>query len=138
MCTNLFILVLVIRETVDSYSITASPNFGSLGRTPSIKYSSLDVGSQSEEDLGIQSPFLSGSVLAKQESDKNLRRPVVSVKDEVISSGLEFSEEGCIHHGCSFIQTVFNGKLHINQGVVLSHSLFFSDLTSFVYIWNRG
>ncbi|KAM0939234.1 putative amino acid transporter, transmembrane domain-containing protein [Dioscorea sansibarensis] len=97
------------RETVDSYSITASPNFGSLGRTPSIKYSSLYVGSQSEEDLGIQSPFLSGSVLAKQESDKNLRRPVVSVKDEVISSGLEFSEEGYIHHGCSFIQTVFNG-----------------------------
>ncbi|KAH7688203.1 solute carrier family 32 (vesicular inhibitory amino acid transporter) protein [Dioscorea alata] len=97
------------RETVDSYTITASPGFGSLGRTPSIRYSSLDVGHQSEEDLGIQSPLLSESVLAKQESDRNLIRPLVSAEDGVISSGLEFSGEGYIHHGCSFIQTVFNG-----------------------------
>ncbi|XP_039116463.1 LOW QUALITY PROTEIN: amino acid transporter AVT1A-like [Dioscorea cayenensis subsp. rotundata] len=97
------------RETVDSYTITASPGFGSLGRTPSIWYSSLDVSNQIEEDLGIQSPLLSGSVLAKQESDRNLIRSLVSAEDGVISSGLEFSGEGYTHHGCSFIQTVFNG-----------------------------
>ncbi|XP_039116471.1 LOW QUALITY PROTEIN: amino acid transporter AVT1A-like [Dioscorea cayenensis subsp. rotundata] len=108
------------RESIDSYTISASPNFGTLRRTQSINYSSQDVGSQNGEDLGIQSPLLSGSSLPKQESDKNLR--CLSVKDEVISSGLEFSGEKCVHHGCSFIQTVFNG-VNVLAGVgVLSTS----------------
>lgn len=103
------------KETTDSYTIAASPAFGLLGRTSSLR-SSFDFGTQSGRDLNLKSPLLSDSILEKQESDKNLRKPATSVVGESISFHMQYTGEGYISHGCSVTQTVFNG-INVLAGV---------------------
>jgi len=98
------------RETTDSFTIAASPSFGFLGRTLSLR-SSLDFRTQSGQDLNLKLPLLSDSILEKQESDKNLRKPLTSPLGESISFPAQYTGEGYISHGCSVTQTVFNGKV---------------------------
>ena len=45
------------RETTDSYTITASPSFGFLGRGPSTTYSGFDGHTKSSLDLDGKSPL---------------------------------------------------------------------------------
>ncbi|XP_020083486.1 vacuolar amino acid transporter 1 isoform X1 [Ananas comosus] len=97
------------RETIDSYSITASPSFGYLRRSPSIRYSSFDLRSYSGLGSDAKLPSFSDHLLEKQESDKNLKKALNSVVDESISFHVQYTGEGYIGHGCSVTQTVFNG-----------------------------
>ncbi|KAJ8477954.1 hypothetical protein OPV22_021681 [Ensete ventricosum] len=106
------------RETIDSYTISASPVFGYLGPIPSLRYSSLDIHSQSALDSDIKLPLLLGSIYEKQESDKNLRRSLTSTPDRSVSFKVQSSGEGYIRHGCSVTQTVFNG-VNVLAGVGL-------------------
>ncbi|CAL9117179.1 unnamed protein product [Musa textilis] len=106
------------RETIDSYTISASPAFGYLGPIPSLRYSSLDIHSQSAQDSDMKLPLLSGSIYEKQESDKNLGRSLTSTPDRSASFKVQSSGEGYIHHGCSVTQTVFNG-VNVLAGVGL-------------------
>ncbi|XP_020690086.1 amino acid transporter AVT1A [Dendrobium catenatum] len=102
------------RQSIDSYTIAASPSFGLLGGT-SIRYSSLDLGTQSGHDLNLKSPLLFESILVKDDLDKNLKRPINLIGDEIISSHVQF-HEGLASHGCSVTQTVFNG-INVLAGV---------------------
>ncbi|XP_065009323.1 amino acid transporter AVT1A-like isoform X1 [Musa acuminata AAA Group] len=106
------------RETIDSYTISASPAFGYVGPIPSLRYSSLDIHCQSAQDSDMKLPLLSGSIYEKQESDKNLRRSLTSTPDGSVSFKVQSSGEGYIHHGCSVTQTVFNG-VNVLAGVGL-------------------
>ncbi|KAF8392948.1 hypothetical protein HHK36_021188 [Tetracentron sinense] len=107
------------RKATDSYTITASPNFGILHRAPNIRYSSSDIGTKSSLDLDAKSPLLSDfeRVYQKEDSDKILR-----------TRSLWSEEKGSLHEqlngdlpigqGCSFTQTVFNG-VNVLAGVGL-------------------
>ncbi|XP_020578367.1 vacuolar amino acid transporter 1 isoform X2 [Phalaenopsis equestris] len=104
------------RQSVDSYTVTASPSFGFL-RGASTRYSSLDLGTQSGYDLNLKSPLLFESTSEKDGLDKNLKTPINLIGDEVISSHLQF-HGGLVSHGCSVTQTVFNG-INVLAGVGL-------------------
>lgn len=89
------------RETTDSYTLAASPNFGNrLGHVRSIIYSSFGGHSKDSVDLDAKSPFLVDRISGIQSS--------WSGKSHVST---QLTGELPIGHGCSFTQTVFNGQL---------------------------
>uniref|UniRef100_A0A1D1ZE53 Vacuolar amino acid transporter 1 n=1 Tax=Anthurium amnicola TaxID=1678845 RepID=A0A1D1ZE53_9ARAE len=96
------------RETIDSYTISASPSFGFLGHTPS-RRSSFGLHNQSAHDVDPKLPLLSDSICETQVSDKNLTKSFVSSADEAMSLRVQYTGEGYLCHGCSLTQTVFNG-----------------------------
>lgn len=96
------------REATDSYTIAASPSFGTFARTPTLRYSSFNH-SQNEQDSDMSLPLLSDSVPEKQESSKNLRKSFSLPAAETLSFHPQDTGEGNLGHGCSFTQTVFNG-----------------------------
>ncbi|WOL19705.1 vacuolar amino acid transporter 1 isoform X2 [Canna indica] len=95
------------KETTDSYTISASPAFGYLGPLASFRHSSFY--SQSGHGSDVKLPLLSGSLDEKQESYKNLKKPLTSVLDKSGLSLVQYSGEGHIYQGCSLTQTIFNG-----------------------------
>lgn len=102
---------LCCRETTDSYTISMSPNFGFLSRSPSIIYSSYDSDfTKSNIDAGSRSPLLT------EESKHPREEDVISRAQSSYSAKSSFHRqitgELPISHGCSFTQTVFNGPLH--------------------------
>ncbi|PKA65447.1 Lysine histidine transporter 1 [Apostasia shenzhenica] len=94
------------RESIDSYTIAASPSFGFLGHTSS-RFSSLDLGSGC--DLHLKTRLLVDGTLEIEKSDKNLKIPFDLIGEQVNYSQEQFHVERCISHGCSVTQTVFNG-----------------------------
>ncbi|KAF6149084.1 hypothetical protein GIB67_018662 [Kingdonia uniflora] len=103
------------RETTDSYTISASPSFGTVGPPTSFRYSSFDIHTTSSLDLDGKSPLLSGhgSIYEKQDSEAGFRN--LSSQTGQKSSLHEHFAGG---HGCSFTQTVFNG-VNVLAGVGL-------------------
>ncbi|KAI3760663.1 hypothetical protein L1987_51061 [Smallanthus sonchifolius] len=101
------------KQTIDSYSITATPSFGLL-RDPS-RYSSLyDIGIESNFDADAKTRLL--SECEKLYSKEDLRR--ISRKISTWSGKGSLHEqlgELPISHGCSVTQTVFNGDLIKNS-----------------------
>lgn len=82
-----------------------SPGFGFLGRTPSIRYSSLE-NYTSNLGLDAKSPLLS-------DFDKNFLKEDldrISIARSSISKASFHTGELPIAHGCSLTQTIFNGK----------------------------
>lgn len=102
------------RETTDSYTIAASPYFGTLGPSPSIKYSSFLSQDRNNLDLDAKYPFL--SEYEKEELDRISRTR--SSLSEKISFHKQLTGELPIAHGCSFTQTIFNG-INVMAGVGL-------------------
>ncbi|OVA01202.1 Amino acid transporter [Macleaya cordata] len=103
------------KETTDSFTITASPNFGIIHRVPSLRYSGLDIGTKSGHDLDGKSPLLSdfGSIYRKQDSISSL-----GTVEEKASLHEQFTGEGHTGQGCNFTQTIFNG-VNVLAGVGL-------------------
>lgn len=93
------------KETTDSYTLAASPGFGSLGN---VRYPSFS-GSKSNLFLETKAPLL-------PESDVVSRTQ--SLWSQKVSIHEQLSGELPIGHGCSFTQTVFNG-LNVMAGVGL-------------------
>ena len=87
------------RETTDSYTIAAAPNFESFVRGPSFIYSSFANRSKSNLEIDGKTPFLSGQESITQSTwwEK--------------ASVQRITGELPIGYGCSFTQTVFNGML---------------------------
>lgn len=100
------------RETTDSYTIAASPNFGALLQSPRLIYSSFTNHSKSDLDLDVKTPFLSAQEGKKQfqngESGRISRRQ--SSLWEKASFHSQHHGELPVGSGCSFTQTVFNGE----------------------------
>ncbi|XP_010914086.1 amino acid transporter AVT1A isoform X1 [Elaeis guineensis] len=94
------------KETTDSYTITATPNFGHLRPTSSPRYSSLDSCAEGGPNSDMRLPFISDSILDKQGSDKSSRN--TSAADERVFFHVH-TGEGYTEHCCSVTQTVFNG-----------------------------
>lgn len=106
------------KQTIDSYSITATPNFGLL-RDPSASiYSSLhDIGIESNFDADAKSRLL--SECEKLYSKEDLQK--ISRKISTWSGKGSLHEqlgELPISHGCSVTQTVFNA-VNVMVGVGL-------------------
>ncbi|KAL5181902.1 Amino acid transporter AVT1A [Glycine soja] len=86
------------KETTDSYTLAATPNFESILRVPSIIYSSFESRSKNNLDIDGKTPFLSGHEGITQST---------SWKEGLVQKHL--SGELPIGRECSFLQTVFNG-----------------------------
>ncbi|KAK7267158.1 hypothetical protein RIF29_19822 [Crotalaria pallida] len=94
------------KETTDSYSIAAAPNFESILHGPSFVYSSFRKRSKSDLDIDGKTPLLSG---------QDIRQ---STWWEKASLQRLISGELPVGYGCNFTQTVFNG-INIMCGVGL-------------------
>ncbi|KAL8142992.1 LOW QUALITY PROTEIN: hypothetical protein V2J09_016024 [Rumex salicifolius] len=99
-----------LRETLDPYTISASPAFGTLGRTPSLRFlpsddqyksGSLDI----EED---KAPLLSDDDRKSQKMDVERLPSAYSTLSQKSQLSHHFTEEFPIAEGCSWTQTVFN------------------------------
>ncbi|XP_027368421.1 amino acid transporter AVT1A isoform X1 [Abrus precatorius] len=95
------------KETTDSYTIAAAPNFESIIRGPSFIYSSFGNRSKSSLDIDGKTPFLSAPEGISQ-----------STWWEKASVQRHFTGELPIGYGCSFTQTIFNG-INVMAGVGL-------------------
>ncbi|GFY96128.1 transmembrane amino acid transporter family protein [Actinidia rufa] len=98
------------RETTDSYTITASPIFGSLQRTSNARYSVSDIDAKTSLDMGTKTPLLSGYEKTLQKEDLHRISITQSSWSEKASLPEQLTGEFPTSHGCSFTQTVFNGK----------------------------
>ncbi|XP_028766685.1 amino acid transporter AVT1A-like [Neltuma alba] len=98
------------KETVDSYTIAASPNIGAaVLRTPSLIYSSFVNRSKSSLSLDGKTPLLSDHEDLIQKKSSWL---------EGVSLQKQLTGELPIGQGCSLTQTVFNG-VNVMAGVGL-------------------
>ncbi|XP_024016975.1 amino acid transporter AVT1A isoform X1 [Morus notabilis] len=105
------------KETIDSYTIAASPNFGSsLGHVRSIIYSSFGGHSKDSLDLDGKSPLLSDKSYQKSDLDRISRTQ--SSWSEKSHLHKQLTGELPIGQGCSFTQTIFNG-INVMAGVGL-------------------
>ena len=89
------------REATDSYTIAASPSFGILGQLSFLSQSRNSL------ELDAKSPLLAENekLCQKEDLDK------ISRAQSSLSEKASFpTGELPIGHGCSFTQTVFNGK----------------------------
>ncbi|KAK4281937.1 hypothetical protein QN277_013378 [Acacia crassicarpa] len=97
------------KETVDSYTIAASPNIGAaVLRTPSLIYQSFVNLSKSSLSLEGKTPLLSEQDLIQKKSSWLER----------LSFQKQFTGELPLAQGCSLTQTVFNG-INVMAGVGL-------------------
>ncbi|XP_010505884.1 PREDICTED: vacuolar amino acid transporter 1 [Camelina sativa] len=98
------------RETTDSYTIAASPIFGSLRSNPPSFYRASRSNLGSQLDVGSKAPLLPQRT---EESDK------ASATQSVWSHKGSFAEEMALGgYGCSFTQTIFNA-INVMAGVGL-------------------
>ncbi|PON38833.1 Amino acid transporter, transmembrane domain containing protein [Trema orientale] len=104
------------KETIDSYTIAASPNFGSLGHVRSLIYSSFGGHSKSSLDSETKFPLLSDRISSKGDSGRISRTQSSWSDKEQLKKQL--TGELPIGQGCSFTQTVFNG-INVMAGVGL-------------------
>ena len=98
------------RETTDSYTIMASPNFG-MFRVPSILQTSWQNLSKSSLDMDGKAPLLSDHGGSDQDEDMDKISRMPSLRSERASFPKQLTGELPIGHGCSFTQTIFNGSL---------------------------
>ncbi|XP_068469243.1 amino acid transporter AVT1A-like isoform X2 [Phaseolus vulgaris] len=85
------------KETTDSYTLPATPNFDSILRVPSIIFSSFENRSKHNIQIDGKTPFLSSPEVLTQST---------SLKEDAVQEHLV--GELPISHGCSLIQTIFN------------------------------
>ncbi|RXH76852.1 hypothetical protein DVH24_019740 [Malus domestica] len=104
------------RETIDSYSIAASPNIANLGFVPS--NASFTNYSKSILDLIGKSPFVSTNESFPQKGDSERFSVNQSLLSERSTLHKHLTGEIPVGHGCSFTQTVFNG-INVMAGVGL-------------------
>ncbi|GAA0166879.1 hypothetical protein LIER_21939 [Lithospermum erythrorhizon] len=106
-----------LRETTDILSIAASPNFGSFQHGSILSFSSFRRGSSI--DPSSKAPLLAeyGRRYSKAEMDKILSEQSSMLgKSKVYQQ--QFEGELPIGHGCTLLQTVFNG-VNVMAGVGL-------------------
>uniref|UniRef100_A0A5B7BMK5 Putative vacuolar amino acid transporter 1 isoform X1 n=1 Tax=Davidia involucrata TaxID=16924 RepID=A0A5B7BMK5_DAVIN len=106
------------RETIDSYTITASPNFGALRRASSSRYLSCDINTKSNLDQDRKAPLLSDYEKIFQNEDLDRISRTQSLLSEKASLHEKLNGELPIGRGCSFTQTIFNG-VNVMAGVGL-------------------
>ncbi|KAF3442141.1 hypothetical protein FNV43_RR16057 [Rhamnella rubrinervis] len=106
------------RETVDSYTIAASPYFGNLGQHGSSIYSSFGSRTKSNVDLDAAFPFLSDHEIINEKNELDRISRTQSSWSYKASIHKQPTGELPIGHGCSFTQTVFNG-INVMAGVGL-------------------
>ncbi|XP_011652187.1 amino acid transporter AVT1A isoform X1 [Cucumis sativus] len=105
------------RETTDSYTIMASPNFA-MFRVPSILQTSLHNLSRSSLEMDAKAPLLSDPGGDDQNEDfYNISR-LQSLRSERTTISKQMTGELPIGRGCSFTQTIFNG-INVLAGVGL-------------------
>ncbi|KAF3778145.1 hypothetical protein EJ110_NYTH44068 [Nymphaea thermarum] len=110
------------RESVDSYTISASPSFGLLQQSPSIRYSSFGG-----NDFEAKLPLLPEDTIEKQASEKTLSKS--RLFQESCHLNLQFSGEGLGIQGCNLTQTIFNGKKEKNVGSIQKLHTFLFHMT---------
>ncbi|CAL9025195.1 unnamed protein product [Prunus brigantina] len=106
------------KETIDSYSIAASPNIANLGFVPTSSYASIHNYSKGILDLIAKSSFLSTNESAPQKADLDRISITQSLLSEKSTLHKQQTGELPIGHGCSFTQTIFNG-INVIAGVGL-------------------
>ncbi|KAF7148901.1 hypothetical protein RHSIM_Rhsim03G0039800 [Rhododendron simsii] len=96
-------------ETTDSFTITASPIFGTLRRLSSVRYSGYDSDSKSSLDLETKTPLLPEYEKSFRKEDSGRISRAQSSWSDKAPLHKQFTGEFPISNGCSFTQTIFNG-----------------------------
>ncbi|KAI3446569.1 hypothetical protein Pfo_003234 [Paulownia fortunei] len=104
-----------LRETTDIYSIAASPNFGILGRISGAGSSAIN--SQNILDSNGRMPLLTDYKKGHwaQDLDRSRTQSLLSDKPSLHK---QHTGEFPLSHGCSLLQTIFNG-VNVMAGVGL-------------------
>ncbi|CAK9188499.1 unnamed protein product [Ilex paraguariensis] len=106
------------KETTDTYTIAASPNFGLVRRSSSVRYSNSDIGSKNKLDSNTKAPFLPEYEKIPQKEDLDGNSRTQSLWSDKASLHEKLTGELPVGHGCSFTQTIFNG-VNVMAGVGL-------------------
>ncbi|OWM85475.1 hypothetical protein CDL15_Pgr019099 [Punica granatum] len=107
------------RDSIDPYTITVLPGFGTLGRSPSVRYSALDHNfSKSQIDTDSSAPFLTDYEIHYHKEDPTKVSRILSEYSTKSTIYRHPTGELPLSHGCNFIQTVFNG-INVMVGVGL-------------------
>ncbi|XP_057785229.1 amino acid transporter AVT1A-like isoform X3 [Salvia miltiorrhiza] len=105
-------------ETTDTYSISVSPNFGTLKRRSSSRYSFTEVNNNDYLQSDAKRSFLSKEESIHEKYDPESISVVRPSWSEKASLHEQLSGELPISRGCSFSQTIFNG-VNVLAGVGL-------------------
>ncbi|XP_022846244.1 amino acid transporter AVT1A-like [Olea europaea var. sylvestris] len=106
------------KETTDFYTIAASPNFGTLRGVYGAGYSGCDINNNSNPVLNEKAPLLTEDkkIHQTEEIDRIVRAH--SSWSKMASFNEQQNGELPISHGCSLVQTIFNG-VNVMAGVGL-------------------
>ncbi|KAH6779624.1 Transmembrane amino acid transporter family protein [Perilla frutescens var. hirtella] len=106
------------RETTDPYSISVSPNFGTLKHRSSSRYSFSEVNNNDYLQSDAKRSLLSKEVSFEEKYDTESISVARLSWSEKASLHEQLTAELPISHGCSFSQTIFNG-VNVLAGVGL-------------------
>ncbi|KAL2464590.1 Transmembrane amino acid transporter family protein [Forsythia ovata] len=106
------------KETTDIYTIAVSPNFGTIRRVSGAGYSGCDVNTSNSLDLYEKAPLLKEYKKIHQTEDIDRIARAQSSWSEKVSLNEQLDGELPIRHGCSLVQTIFNG-VNVMAGVGL-------------------
>ncbi|KAL2501889.1 Transmembrane amino acid transporter family protein [Forsythia ovata] len=106
------------RETIDSYTISASPKFGTLELGSSNRYLPCEVNSSSYSHHDVTKSLLSKKATAEEKDNAGgICTPRLS-SSEKAPLHKQLTGELPVGHGCSLTQTIFNG-VNVMAGVGL-------------------
>ncbi|KAI3444334.1 hypothetical protein Pfo_000999 [Paulownia fortunei] len=105
-------------ETTDSYTISASPNFGTLRRRSSARYSFCEVNRNEYLHSDAKISLLSNEETVEEKDDSDGISIAQLTWLEKASLHEQLAGELPVGHGCSFSQTIFNG-VNVMAGVGL-------------------
>lgn len=107
------------KETIDSYTIAASPQLGIVRRRSSISYSPVEVTAKSfSEDTDAKTCLLPENDIFHQKNDLGRISFTQSSLSEKGSVHEQLTGELPLGHGCNLTQTIFNG-VNVMAGVGL-------------------
>lgn len=106
----LFLFFFLCRETTDTYSISVSPNFGTLKHRSSSRYSFSEVNNNEYMQSDARRSLLSKEDSVDEKYDPESTSVARLSWSEKASLHEQLTGELPISRGCSFSQTIFNGR----------------------------
>ncbi|XP_022882712.1 amino acid transporter AVT1A-like isoform X2 [Olea europaea var. sylvestris] len=106
------------RETIDSYTIAASPKFGTLELGSSNRYSPFEVNNSSYSHSDVTKSLLPEKATGEEKDNEGGISIARLSSSEKAPLHEQLTGEFPVSHGCSLIQTIFNG-VNVMAGVGL-------------------
>lgn len=99
------------RETIDSYTIAASPKFGTLELGSSNRYSPFEVNNSSYSHSDVTKSLLPEKATGEEKDNEGGISIAWLSSSEKAPLHEQLTGEFPVSHGCSLTQTIFNGEV---------------------------